>query len=347
MVADAAQRIFNAHVPATGRAAMNEQEWVGMLWRDLELAGLTHPSLNVEHGGPGGGPHDERVIAELSGYYSTSAPVAETILGGLALASAGLKIPSGAVTFALCVSGVTIRMDAARGNVTLHGAASRVPWSDLTSHVVVIVKSLEGPAQVALIPTPAVRARLGENLAGENRVDLSFEAISLPVEQCAPSSLSFEYLHSRGALLRAAQIAGAADRALELSVDYANSRKQFGRAIGSFQAIQHQLAVLAEEAAAAKSAAAAAYDHVDRPDTFPLYAAIAKVRAAETARVVSAVAHQVHGAIGFCGDHALNFTTRRLMAWRSELGSEQSWAVSIGRAVQSAGPDGLWPLLVG
>jgi acyl-CoA dehydrogenase len=57
------------------------------------------------------------------------------------------------------------------------------------------------------------------------------------------------------------------------------------------------------------------------------------------------IAHQVHGAIGFTYEHALHFFTRRLWAWRGELGTAEEWARVLGRAVVAAGPDGLWPLV--
>ena len=57
------------------------------------------------------------------------------------------------------------------------------------------------------------------------------------------------------------------------------------------------------------------------------------------------IAHQVHGAIGFTYEHALQFVTRRLWSWRAEFGGEGDWAVELGRAVSERGADALWPHL--
>ena len=71
--------------------------------------------------------------------------------------------------------------------------------------------------------------------------------------------------------------------------------------------------------------------------------AAAKVRAGEAAGAGAAIAHAVHGAIGFTYEHSLHFATRRLWSWRAEFGSESRWAATLGRAVLARGADALWP----
>jgi alkylation response protein AidB-like acyl-CoA dehydrogenase len=67
---------------------------------------------------------------------------------------------------------------------------------------------------------------------------------------------------------------------------------------------------------------------------------------ADAARV-GALAHQVHGAIGFTEEHPLRHSTTRLWAWRDEAGNEEEWSAGLGRHVLDAGADGLWPLITG
>jgi acyl-CoA dehydrogenase len=137
-------------------------------------------------------------------------------------------------------------------------------------------------------------------------------------------------------------MAGALESLLEQSVRYVSERKQFGRALGSFQAIQQQLAVLAGHVAAAGIAAEHAFRAADRGDA-AFETAAAKVRAGEAAGVAASIAHQVHGAIGFTYEHSLHFATRRLWSWRAEFGSERAWALRLGRAAVARGADALWP----
>ena len=127
-----------------------------------------------------------------------------------------------------------------------------------------------------------------------------------------------------------------------MTFEYANTRKQFGRTLGAFQAIQHMAARMAEEAAATEAAVQVAARELSGES--PLWhAAVAKGRASEAAGKVAASAHQIHGAIGFTREHALHRYTRRLWAWRDRAGSETYWYEQIGRAAQAAGRDGLWP----
>ncbi len=120
---------------------------------------------------------------------------------------------------------------------------------------------------------------------------------------------------------------------------------QFGKRIRSFQAIAHQIALLAENLAIASiSAEAACVESATGPLAL-LPIAAAKVCAAEAATVAAGIAHAVHGAIGFTHEHQLHLTTRRLWAWRSEYGSSTAWSQRIGRAVCAGGAAGYWPAI--
>jgi len=152
-------------------------------------------------------------------------------------------------------------------------------------------------------------------------------------------------LEALGATLRAAQMAGAMRRVLALCVDYANIRNQFGRPIAKFQAIQHMIALIASETAAAEAAAGLALRAADA-SAFDVAPGAAKVRAAMAASKVAALAHAVHGAIGVTDEYALHYLTRRLWQWRDEFGSERTWSERLGQAAVAAGATGLWDLVV-
>jgi acyl-CoA dehydrogenase len=136
---------------------------------------------------------------------------------------------------------------------------------------------------------------------------------------------------------------------LALSVRYANERVAFERPIGKFQAIQHSLARLAGEAAAAMAASASAADAIAKAAGFDdavfLEAASAKIRSAEAAQEGAAIAHQVHGAIGFTQEHVLHRYTLRLLSWRDDFGNESDWALRLGNMVAARGATEFWPLV--
>lgn len=131
------------------------------------------------------------------------------------------------------------------------------------------------------------------------------------------------------AVVRAQLIAGAANRALEMTVSYAGERHQFGKSIGRLQAVQQQLAVLAEHAVAARIAAMIGARAGLFPN--PRDAAIAKHVASRAALHVATIAHAVHGAIGVSEEYDLQLLTRRLHEWRLADGGESYWAEFLGR----------------
>jgi acyl-CoA dehydrogenase len=224
----------------------------------------------------------------------------------------------------------TGKLDGARFTGELRG----VPWGREASRVVAV---LDGKA--LLLSRADARIEEHHNPASEPRDTLRFE--NTKAETAASNIDMFAAL----ALLRTGQIAGALDHALELSVGYTRERQQFGRPLAQFQAIQQQLAVLAEETAAAGMAAAAAFRAMDRGNAgFEI--AAAKLRANRAARTSTGIAHQVHGAMGFTAEYALHHLTRRLWAWQTEAGNERFWSEKLGTQVATRGPTVFWTDLV-
>lgn len=143
------------------------------------------------------------------------------------------------------------------------------------------------------------------------------------------------------AFLRVCQTAGALDGALALAIEYCGQRVQFGRPLSKFQAVQQSIALLACEAAAVNCAAQGAAAALDRGDGgFEI--AAAKLRTNTAIKTGCALAHQVHGAIGFTQEYPLNELTRRMMGWRSEGGNDAYWSLRIGSQAIAWGGAGLW-----
>ncbi len=153
-----------------------------------------------------------------------------------------------------------------------------------------------------------------------------------------------------GAFLRVGQAAGALDAALAMSIAHTNTREQFGKPLSKQQAVQQNLAIFACEAAAvnvAGQAAARALDlaakNGDVSGTEALFEiAAAKLRTNKAIGIGTAIAHQVHGAIGFTVDYALHPLTTALMNWRSEFGHDAVWAEILGGLACARGGAGLW-----
>jgi acyl-CoA dehydrogenase len=123
-----------------------------------------------------------------------------------------------------------------------------------------------------------------------------------------------------------------------MTAAYAGERSQFGKPIARQQAVQQQLALMAENVVAIRMAVELAAG-CDWPT--PERAALAKTVAATYAPAIAGTAHAVHGAIGVSAEYDLQLYTRRLHAWRLEGGSETAWAATLGRSLLASGDDTL------
>ena len=135
-------------------------------------------------------------------------------------------------------------------------------------------------------------------------------------------------------------MSGALEKAMDLAVTYAQERVQFGRPISKFQAVQQNLAVLAGQTAAAVAAANLGIEALAGPiRSAKFLIAVAKTRVGEAATLACEIAHQVHGAIGFTKEYALQLSTRRLWSWREEFGGDPEWAAKVGAYACRLGAD--------
>jgi acyl-CoA dehydrogenase len=335
ILADTVTRLFTDRVPQELRESAEKGVWPAALWQQVEENGLTLPQVPESRGGGGGTWQDAHIVVSAAGRFAVPLPLAETMVGAWLLAEAGLDVPTGPLTVAPVHA--TDRVELAGGGTErrLSGTATRVPWGRNAEHVVVVADGL-----VALVAGACANVEPDVNLALEPRDTLRWERAPV-LASSSTGRLPAEAVQLYGALVRSAQMAGGLEYLLAQTVQYVSERKQFGRPIGNFQAIQHQLALLAGHTAAAGIASATAFRAADRGDA-AFEIAVAKVRTGEAAGLGAGIAHQCHGAIGFTYEHSLHFVTRRLWSWRAEFGAESQWAAEIGRGVAQRGADALW-----
>lgn len=336
---DTVDRICEKHCTREVLVGAERGEWPTALWNALEETGLVGALLPEEAGGSGIDFADAMAILRRTAYHTVPLPLAETLLAGRLLLSSGLQVPSGALTVVPPgAQPLRIGQDAI---ATVTGEAVRVPWGIACAHAVVVGHG-DGGWFIGVVTTEGLGCDAVRNLAGEPRTTLRFK--STPLMQVAPLSGGIDRLRAEGALMRSVQMAGAIERILSYSVQYANERVQFGKAIGKFQAVQHMLAVLAGHAAAASAAADMAVEaSTDQAHDFAV--AVSKARVGEAAGKGAEIAHQVHGAMGFTHEHNLHHSTRRLWSWREEFGNESYWQERLGNTVASAGAEALWPMI--
>ena len=339
IIVDTATRIFqDLCEPATINDAENGA-WPKALWDALEESGLPLTWVPDELGGAGATMADGFAVLRIAGRFAAPLPLAETLIAGWLLARAGITVPNGPMTVAPVHADGHITL---RAGGTLTGRARRVPFARNAGHIAVLAHR-EAARVVALVAAAGLAISQATSLAGEPSDEVSFDGV-VP-EAVRPVDLDQDLLVGFGAAVRLQQMAGALEKILEQSVQHAFDRSQFGRPIAKFQAVQHNLATLAGEVAAASAAADAAAEACARSEIGIGEVAIAKVRGGEAAGTGAAIAHQVHGAMGFTHEHSLHHATRRLWAWREEFGNETAWAQRLGRMVAAHGADQLWPFI--
>jgi acyl-CoA dehydrogenase len=324
--------------------AAEDTGWPTSLWNALADAGFPWVSVPEERGGSGGQVADACALLGAAGAFAAPVPLAETgLLAGWALACAGLEIPAGPATVAVGHHDDVLEMTGSPGSWRLRGLLHRVPWASDSERIVAIV-ARGAEYLVVSVPSASTTIEPGRNLAGEPRDSVLLEDVALPDDAVAtaPDGVTPDAMLLRGALARAALIAGALRRVSDLTVRYTGERQQFGRPIARFQAVQHHLVRIAEQTQASTMAVAVAAEN--ESDMLPFFdVAAAKIVAGEAASIASAAAHQSHGAIGMTKEYELGQLSRRLWSWRDEFGSEQYWSRELGRSLVAEQADALWP----
>jgi alkylation response protein AidB-like acyl-CoA dehydrogenase len=212
---------------------------------------------------------------------------------------------------------------------TITGAYLLVPFAGSADVIVAVVDS----GLVAIeVDANGVRTRRGSVVGGDAQFRVDFEgAAATPVTGALDTVLD----HLAVTLL--ASTVGAAEGALRLAIEHAKSREQFGRPIGSFQAVAHRCADMRAEIDACRLLAyRAAWALTEEPEATDAKFAVSSALgyAKDALRRVAMHAHQVHGAIGFSTEHDLHLFTRRIKAFELTAGGtarhQERFAAAIG-----------------
>lgn len=282
------------------------------LWARIEESGFLDALLPEDAGGAGLSLPDVFTLFVEEGRYAVPVPVAHTMLVRAVLAAEGVVAPAGMIAIA------PVTRSESDGIVFCPGT----PYGLIADWVAAVT-----PEGWLLFPVRDAD-RQGSSVHGSLRADMRWlkRPSDTLVSKCVVP------WQETGAVIAAAQMAGAMEHTLHLTVAYANERVQFGKSIGKFQVIQHQIAVMAEQVFAAHIAAELGCAGVTLlPQS--LRAAVAKARASEAATLITSTAHAVHGAIGITAELDLQIFTRRIHELRADFGSEQYWNRVLGRAL--------------
>jgi alkylation response protein AidB-like acyl-CoA dehydrogenase len=323
------------------------------LWRRMAELGWQGLLVPPEHGGSGGSLLDVVLLVEALGRagargpFVPSAVVATSLLLAgaaearkrwLPLLAAGERI----VVPALIDEGgavepdrMTLTLDAG-GRLT--GRKLFVEAADVADALIVAVRAGD---EVALLLVPTDRAGVGrarlDSIGVEPVFEVRFDGVALGRDDhLVAAGAGGEALRralDAGAVARAAEMVGAAQRVLELAVEHAKTRVQGGRPIGGYQAIQHACADLVRDVDASRGLVHAAAWALREATAAGTAVAMAKAYAGEACLRVARRGHQIFGAIGYCDEHSLHRLHKRILAASLDCGDAAHHLETVARAI--------------
>jgi alkylation response protein AidB-like acyl-CoA dehydrogenase len=310
------------------------------LWADAVALGWAGICLPEEYGGTGAGSLELALIAEQLGWAGYTSPLLHsTTLVALPLAWQGSDaqkrrwlpgLASGEIIGApaLLEQGARDEWNPPRlaGKRTgsgwrLSGRKVLVPFAGISGlFSVSAVLEGAGPSFLLLEASRCSSPERQNVLGGEPLYAISFDGIEVTQEDVIGSERLIGRALEHAAVAASAYAVGLGERALELSVSHARDREQFGRPIGSFQAVAHRCADMRADLDATRWLTRQAAWTLDAGLSSELEVGAAKAWANEALRRVFLNAHQVHGAIGFSLEHDLQLFTRRAKAFELSFG---------------------------
>jgi 3-oxocholest-4-en-26-oyl-CoA dehydrogenase beta subunit len=354
-LADTARRFFEARstIGAVRAWEDSEQGFAPELWAEMAALGwlrLGHPE---SASGVGGGALELSVIYQAMGRALTPVPHLESaVIGAGVLAAAAT--PAARDLLEPVLAGTIIITPAlaeddtgfgpesialpgtleADGGLRLDGSKILVGYANSARHLIVAART--APASAAAsgitlalvdVAAPGVALTRLPNLAGYPLYATNFDSVRVGSQnvlgQVHAGWELLEPVLDRAAVLRAAQIQGAAERLLELSVDYAGRRTQFGQAIGRYQAVQYLCSDIAINSHLTSLMVRYAAGLLDAGLPAGKAVSEAKAQASLTARLAPERAHAVHAGIAFIVDFDVQLFTRRCRHWELDLGDER------------------------
>ena len=311
------------------------------MWEAMAGMGWLGLTLPTEYGGEGLSCVELAILLEEMGaallpgpYFST------TVMAGAAIERAGsdaqkreylTAIAQGRLTATLALTEPSGRWDAAgvqtaaretAGGWVLDGVKLYVPNANVSDLLIVAARTGEGDTDVSLFILQSgargVTETALDTIASDRQSEIVFDGALVPktalLGEVNGGWETLRHVLTLGAVGKSAEALGIARRVLDMTVEYLKTRTQFGRAIGSFQAMQHHAADMATDVEGCRQLTYLAASALAQGAPAEREAAMAKAWTSDAVGRVCALAHQCHGAIGFTMEHDLQLYTRRAKA---------------------------------
>lgn len=328
------------------------------LWKEMVELGWPALALPEEHGGLGAGLVELCLLCEELGRHRIPSPLLTTV------ACAALPIARhgdawhrdgwlGAVTAGRVLSyaraapharwdapGSAVTALPSGGGFRLDGTAMFVPYAGSAGALLVITQTGSATELTAMLvdtPAPGIHVERLDVVGTTPEYRVDFTGVPVPAHRVlgavGDGGAIAATADALGTVATCAEMVGGAQGVLDMTVDHARTREQFGRPIGSFQAVQQHCATIAADVLGARLAGyeAAWLLSRDRPAAVPV--SVAKAQASETYQRACALAHQVHGAIGFTAEHDLHLFTRHATGTALAFGDADHHTARIATAL--------------
>lgn len=343
MLKNSAREFLSAECPLTLARAMEEDErgYTDELWRQTVGLGWPGVAFPEQYGGTGGDFLDLAVLLEEIGRALMPGPFfATVVLGGLTVLDAGTEAQKRDILTGICSGQLRLTLALTEASATyepwgiattairegdtfrLNGSKLFVPDAHAADLLLVAARTAESadPAEgITLFIVPADASGLTVNqlstISADRQCEITFDNVTVPADAVL-GAVDGGWTIIQRALQRAVagkcmEMLGGADAVVEMTVEYAKQRTQFGRPVGTFQAVQHHCANMATDVEGCRHIAYQAAWKVASGEPAAREVAMAKAWVSGAYQRVCNLAHQCHGAIGFTKEHDLQLYTRR------------------------------------
>ncbi|TNC21563.1 acyl-CoA dehydrogenase family protein [Amycolatopsis alkalitolerans] len=303
------------------------------LWKEIVELGWTGLAVPEPYGGVGADFLDVCLVAEELGRAGVATPFVPTAAAASVIAGSGTTeqarqwLPGVAdgrtIGYARAepggrwgAAGSDLTATPAGDGYTVEGRALFVPFALEVADLLAVAATPDGTA-AALVEggAPGITGERLDVVGNEPVYTVLFDGVSVSGERFLPGKEStVDAATAYATVLKCAEMVGGAQAVLELTVDYAGQRRQFGKPVGAFQAVQHHCANMAIEVLGSRFATYEAAWRLGTGSDATTEVSTAKAVVSEAYERVCALGHQVHGAIGFTAEHDLHRYLRHATA---------------------------------
>ncbi len=352
MLKTSAKEFLDSECPDTYVREMQEDDkgYTDDLWQKISEQGWLGLIIPEQYGGAGLEFQDLIVLLEEMGRYMLPGPYFTTVvLGAMTISDAGSeeqkneylpRISEGQVIVTLALTepdaswdanGVQLEASTTSNGYTLNGTKLFVPYANVSDYLIVAARTGSTDTDISLFMVPSSASGISKTELKTLGSDKQSEIIFNNVEVNSSNILgnlnsgwdTLEKIAKLAAIGKCAEMSGAIQNILDMTVEYAKQRTQFSRPIGTFQAVQHHCANIATEVEASRLMTYQAGWALSEGLPADKEVAMAKAWVNESAKRVCALGHQTHGAIGFTEEHNLQLYTKRIKAAELIFGDAQ------------------------